>query len=481
MTHRGGAAATQPRILVVDDDAELAELLGVRLMASGYDVTSELGAQRALARVGRERIDAVLLDLRLADGDGLDVLSAIRERSPDLPVIILTAHGTIDTAVEAMRRGAYGFLTKPFLDHELVQKLGHAIENVELRREVAGLRRIVGSPAEARLLGTSPAIQRLREAIARVAPSDATVLLLGESGTGKELAARSLHDMSSRAKGPFVAVNCAALTPELLESTLFGHTKGAFTGASGDRHGIFGAARRGTVFLDEIGEAPMVVQAKLLRVLQERRFTRVGTTEEEDADVRVLAATNRDLRAEVAERHFREDLYYRLAVVTITTPPLRDRPEDVPLLAKLFLERAAARNGLPLPAFSGGALAALQAHDWPGNVRELANVIEAALLLAGGTVLGAEHFPQLPTGESARPAERVRFGGELREQILHEPEPSVPTLKEARDGFERSYLTAILERTNGSVTAAARLAGRNRSDFYDLLRRHGLSVAAFKA
>ncbi|HSN97798.1 MAG TPA: sigma-54 dependent transcriptional regulator, partial [Candidatus Nanopelagicales bacterium] len=368
--------AQTPHVLIVDDEPHLCELLALRLEHHGYHVTTELTARGGIGALARERVDAMIVDLRLEDGDGLDVLTEVQKRSPDVPVVILTAHGTIETAVEAMKRGAYGFLTKPFHDHDLLQKLAHAVESAKLRREVAGLRRIVGAASdEMRLLGTSDRIAVVREIIARVAPTDATVLLLGESGTGKELAARSLHGLSPRRDLPFVAVNCSALPAELLESELFGHVRGAFTGALRDKEGLFASAHRGTLFLDEIGDAPAAVQVKLLRVLQERRFNRVGSTTEEEVDVRVIAATNRDLRSEVQEGRFHEDLFYRLHVVPIVMPPLRERVEDIPLLCEVFLARAAARYGFPEPHVSTDALRVLLAHPWPGNVREVANVM----------------------------------------------------------------------------------------------------------
>ncbi|MCE9668206.1 sigma-54 dependent transcriptional regulator [Myxococcus stipitatus] len=467
---------TRPRgghVLVVDDDAELCELISLRLEARGMKVTTALTAARGLELLGQEEVDAVVLDLRLEDVDGLEVLARMRARSPDLPVVILTAHGTIETAVEAMQRGAYGFLTKPFQDHELVQKLLHATERSDLRRELADLRRIVAGTTPERLLGTSPAITEVRDRIARVAPSEATVLILGESGTGKELAARQVHALSRRASGPFIAVNCGALPPELLESELFGHVKGAFTGATQTREGLFGAARRGTLFLDEVGEAAPRVQVKLLRVLQERRFARVGSTVEEEADVRVVAATNRDLREEVEERRFREDLYYRLAVLPIVMPPLRERPEDIPILAERYLEQAAARNGMRMPRLSPDALELLRKHSWPGNVRELVNAMEALVLLAPEDDVRSEHVARMlepPTStramtDSAREEEPDLLGAEAE----------LPTLREAKERFERRYLVEVLRRSKGNVAAAARMASRNRTDFYELLRRHGLS------
>lgn len=476
--------ARQPHVLLVDDDEELCELLSLRLQGKGHRVTVVHNVKGALERLGREYLDVVLLDLRLGQEDGFEVLDGIAKRSPDVPVIVLTAHGTIDTAVESMRKGAFGFVTKPFLDHDLLQKIGHAIESSRLRREVAGLRRVVGNTSEeSRLVGISPSIERVRETIARVAGTEATVLILGESGTGKELVARSLHALSSRARGPFIAVNCAGLAPELLESTLFGHTKGAFTGATTNREGLFGAARKGTLFLDEVGETPPQVQAKLLRVLQERTYTPVGSTTEQEADVRIVTATNRDLRQEVAEKRFREDLFYRLHVVPVAMPSLRERREDILILAELFLERAAARHNVTVPGIGAAARAALVEHSWPGNVRELENVMEAAVLLGHGGELKIEHLPGVTMGNP--PTQSVLEGFSMRSRQLLEPyisapAESVPSLRDARDAFERAYLDVVLTRTSGNVSSAARLAGRNRTDFYDLLRRHGYSPADYK-
>ena len=382
------------KVLVVDDDQELCELLQLRLEAGGYEVEVAHDVGGALGAVCASRPAAVVLDLRLGSEDGFDVLDGIGKRRADLPVLVLTAHGTIELAVEAMKKGAFGFVTKPFHDHDLLQKLGHMVESQKLRREVAGLRRLVGgSDDRAQIVGTSAAIEAVRETISLVASSDTTVLVLGESGTGKELVARSVHNRSARAKGPFVAVNCAGLSSELLESTLFGHKRGAFTGAVSDREGLFGAAKKGTLFLDEIGETPMEVQAKLLRVLQEKRYVPLGATTELEADVRIVAATNRDLRQEVAEKRFREDLYYRLHVVPLSVPPLRERAGDALLLAEMFLERAAARAGVPAPRLGARALAALRAHSWPGNVRELENVMEAAVVLCRTGEVEVDHLP----------------------------------------------------------------------------------------
>jgi DNA-binding NtrC family response regulator len=469
-------AKAPPHILFVDDDQHLGELLSMRLESNGYRVTVETTAKAGLARLGSESFDAMILDLRLQDADGLDVLARVQERSPDVAVVILTAHGSIETAVEAMGRGAYGFLTKPFQDHDLLQKLAHAVERSSLKREVADLRRVMGNAEESLLVGISPAICSVREVIGRIAKTNATVLITGESGTGKELAARSLHALSPRSKERFVGVNCAALPPDLLESELFGHVKGAFTGATQDREGLFGAARAGTLFLDEIGEASPAVQVKLLRALEERTYSRVGSTREEDADVRLIAATNRDLGVEVAEKRFREDLFYRLHVVPLEMPPLRSRREDIPVLAELFLERSASRYDLPVPLLSRDALEALLAYTWPGNVRELQHELEAALLLAGSDELRAAHLPRVSRALSLpRPTDAAR------PFLFPAADEPMPHLKEIRDAFERAYLIEVLRRSGGSAAAAARMAGRNRSDFYDLLRRHGLSPDDFKS
>jgi len=473
----------KPHVLILDDDAELCTLLSMRLEGRGYDVETTGTAREGIEKVERIGFDAMILDLRLPDATGLDVLAAVRARKPDLPVIMLTAHGSIETAVAAMQRGAYGFLTKPFHDHELMQKVSHAVENSALRREVAGLRRMVGDSRDHAILGTSPSITRVREVIERVAPTDVTVLITGESGTGKELAARALHAQSTRSGANFVALNCAAIPRELLESELFGHTRGAFTGATRDRDGLFAAAGGSTLFLDEIGDASTEVQAKLLRVLQEKRYTPVGSTVERQADVRVIAATNRDLRADVSAGRFREDLYFRLHVVPLRMPSLRERTEDIPLLAEVFLERAAARHHLAVPRLTRGAFDALRAHSWPGNVRELANVIEAALLLTRSDELGADHLGPLTAANDNLAGAIAPLSPPtswLDAALAPLRDAELPPLREARDAFERGYLVEILRRSGGNVTAASRAAGRNRTDFYELLKRHGLSPSDFK-
>jgi two-component system, NtrC family, response regulator GlrR len=478
-----------PHILVVDDDEDLCELIELRLRHHGFRVSTEQNCRGALEVLAREVVDAMLLDLRLENENGLDLMVEVQQRSLDLPVVILTAHGSIDTAVEAMKRGAYGFLTKPFDDHELVQKLEHAVERVRLRREVEGLRRIVGEPSRTdRLLGTSAPIAAIRDLIARIAPSDASVLILGESGTGKEVAARSIHALSLRRERPFIAINCGALPPDLLESELFGYKRGAFTGAARDKEGLFAAAEGGTLFLDEIGDAPAPVQVKLLRVLQERSYLQVGATEARQANVRIIAATNRDLRAEVDAGRFREDLFYRLHVVPITMPPLRERREDIPLLAELFLTLGAAQHGQSRPHLAHDALAVLMRHDWPGNIRELANVVQGASLLSADGVLRPHHvhavLPQRPgepprTAAPSAPPETRAVEIPAVAQVL-DPATPLPPLRQARETFDRAYLEEALRRSGGNVSAAAKTSGRNRTDFHDLLRRYDIDANAFR-
>lgn len=472
-------------VLVVDDEEDLCELLAMRLEHHGFRASIETTGRGALELLEREIVDAMILDLRLDEEDGLDVLEAVQARSLDLPVVVLTAHGTAEMAVAALDRGAYGFLTKPFHDHELLNKVQHAVERARLRREVAGLRRIVGEEQSARLLGMSARIHEVRERITRVAHSDVSVLLSGESGTGKELAARMLHDLSPRAANRFVAVNCGALPGELLESELFGHVRGAFTGALRDKEGLFAVAKGGTLLLDEIGDAPPQVQVKLLRVLQEREMLPVGTTRAVPVDVRVIAATHRDLAAEVERGNFREDLFYRLHVVPIEMPPLRERREDIPLLAELFVATSASRHHMETPHLSSAALRILREHDWPGNVRELANVIEGALLLANEGVLRPSHLlAVLAKGEgkqiSSSSADEDTSADAPESAILGSGERALPPLREARESFDRLYLIEALRRAGGNVSAAARMAGRNRTDFHALLKRHSLSPAEFR-
>jgi two-component system response regulator GlrR len=477
-------------VLVIDDDEELCELMSLRLTAHGYRSSLAHDGRTALALLERDPADVVILDLRLGPEDGSKLLGRLLERAPSLQVLVLTAHGSIETAVAAMRQGAMGFMTKPFRDHELLDNLTRALD-ARARAAYVG-RAPAGANGDAMLIGSNAAMSELHTLMQRVGPSDATVLITGESGTGKELVARALHELSPRHKGPFVPLNCGALPSALLTSELFGHTKGAFTGATHDREGVFGAARGGTLFLDEIGEASLDVQVRLLRVLQERRYTPVGSSTEKLADVRIVAATHRDLRAEVAEKRFREDLYYRLHVVPLMLPPLRDRKEDIPQLVEVFLARTAAKHGRRVPRLEQAALNLLCTYAWPGNVRQLNHVVEAGVLLAQGPVIDADLLAKLISAEA--PGAPAEGGDEPRKPATEEADVSshpsalsawfegqaLPPFAQVRREFERMYLIEVLRRARGNVTLAARMAGRHRTDFYELLNRHNLTGSAFR-
>ena len=369
-------------ILIADDEEIMRDSLGSILGRVGHAVTVARDGRVALKKLAERSFDVVISDLRMPNLDGIELLKSVRESSPDTPVIVITAHGTVETAVEAMKLGAFDFITKPFGADEIETRVERALSHRKLRREAACLREIVSSRAERPLVtGGGEAMRELQSQIERVARSDSTVLILGESGTGKEVVARAIHALSKRAAKPFLAVNCAALSAGLLESELFGHEKGAFTGAERQRKGRFELAAGGTLLLDEVSEIDTGLQAKLLRVLQEKAFERVGSSETIRADVRVLATSNRDLRKEIKEGRFREDLYYRLNVVPLQVPPLRDRPEEIEALARHFLNRHARAIGRDLPELTADGLVSLRAYRWPGNVRELENLLERICVL----------------------------------------------------------------------------------------------------
>jgi two-component system response regulator HydG len=383
------------RILVIDDKVALAETLADGLVDRGYDATASGNVTEALAAIREQRVDLVVTDLRMPEIDGLALLDAARAGGAGIPVIVMTAYGAIDSAVDAIRRGAYHYLTKPFKLDELLVFVERAFAERALRREAELLRKAVRTRfSVAGIIGTSDAMQRVLGVIERVAATDAPVLLTGETGTGKGVVARALHGSSARASGPFVAVNCAALPEPLLESELFGHMRGAFTGANADRIGLFGEADRGTLLLDEIGEMSAAVQAKLLHVLESGRIRPVGASGERAVDVRVIAATHRDLRRRAAEGTFREDLLFRLDVITLELPPLRDRRADLPLFLDHFLAEARSRHPTSrVTGFTRDALARLLDYDWPGNVRELAHAVERCVILAGGPEIQVADLP----------------------------------------------------------------------------------------
>ena len=426
-----------PRILVVDDDPHIRQALVERFRARRFDVLSAGSGKEALARITRDHPDVTLLDLQLPDGDGFGVLGKLREEGIEATVVVITAFGTVDKAVQAMKEGAYDFIQKPFEPALVEETVRRALERSTLRRAA----RAGGEPA---IVGLAAAQELARKA----AKTDATVLLLGESGTGKEVLARAVHRWSDRSAGPFVAVNAAALAETLLESELFGHEKGAFTGAQARRAGKFELAHGGTIFLDEIGDIAPTLQAKLLRVLQERAFERVGGTETVTVDVRVVAATNRDLKKRVAEKLFREDLFYRLNVVTVTLPPLRERRADIRPLAEHFLRelRAGAR-------FSPDALAALERHDWPGNARELRNVVERATVLLEGNEVAPSDLPP-----------EVLAGASLPAECFHAQV----------DAYRKRLIQETLARFGGNQTRAAEALGLQRTYLARLIRQMGL-------
>jgi two-component system response regulator GlrR len=442
-------------LLVVDDDADMLRLLTMRLTAAGYRVSTATSAEAALTQLDLEWPQLVLSDVRLPGRDGLALFDDIRARHPSIPVILLTAHGTIPDAVEATERGVFTYLTKPFDGKALLDKIDQALS---MSGPEPSTQRGTSGPWQAEIISRS---SRMAETLAEahmVAQSDASVMLRGESGTGKELLAQAIHRASSRAGHPFIAVNCGAIPEALLESELFGHIKGAFTDAVANHKGLFQAADGGTLLLDEIGDMPLALQVKLLRVLQERVVRPLGSSQSIPVNVRIISATHRDLDAAMAEGQFRTDLFYRLNVVTLTLPPLSERREDIPLLANHFLVKLASRYGKRLSSFAPEALKALTTAAWPGNVRQLYNAVEQVCALAT--------TPLIPLV--------------LVQRALRVPSVQLLTLADARQRFEREYLVGLLKLTDGNVADAARLADRNRTEFYRLMQQHGLTPGHFK-
>ena len=433
-------------ILTVDDDRAVRFALGEVLTERGHRVVEAAGAAEALGKL--EGVDAVVTDLAMPGGDGLSLLRGVRERDPELPVVLLTAHGSERAAVEAMRAGAYDYLTKPFDNGELCLTLERALEARALRTRsrVSGAERALGQG----VVGESAALRRVVETAVRLADRDVPVLVRGESGTGKELVASLLHTGGRRAGGPLVRFNCAAVPAELAEAELFGHAKGAYTGAAAARRGYFALAHGGTLVLDEVGELPAAVQPKLLRAAQDGEIQPVGAGRPERVDVRLVACTHRDLRAEARAGRFREDLYYRLAVVELVVPPLRERREDVPALAAAFARRASERFGMEPVALAPELVAALQRQDWPGNVRELENAVTRMVALAAGPELGLE-----------------ALGGDAL------PEGTPTTFREKVEAYERQLLQEALDAAGGNQSEAARRLGLSRGTFLEKLKRLG--------
>lgn len=444
---------SKARILLVDDDPGMLQLLTMRLNALDYEVESANSGEAALVSLERRPPDALITDLRMEGMSGLALFERVHALWPSLPVVIITAHGSIREAVTATQQGVFSFLTKPVGKEELAATLEQALAT----RAESGLSKHAWADA---FNTASPKVMQVLEQAQLLAQAEVNVLISGESGTGKEVLARALHRHSSRAGKPFVAINCSAIPAEMLESELFGHVKGSFTNATRDHQGLFVAAEGGVVFLDEVGDMPLPLQAKLLRVLQEKTVRPVGGTRDRAIDVRIVSATHRNLQEAIAQGSFREDLYYRLNVVTLTLPSLRERKEDIPLLVRTFLQAAAIRTGAAPKHLAPKAISALLAYDWPGNIRQLENVIEQAVALSPGQVISETLIENaLPTSQQSR----------------------LKSLTDAKREFERTYVADLLRATGGSITEAARLAGRNRSDFYKIVQRHGLAAEFYRA
>jgi two-component system response regulator AtoC len=463
--------AAPARVLVADDKENMRKLVArILAEAGGYAVDEAEDGARALALVATRPYDVVVTDIRMPGADGFELLGAVKARDPSVEVVMMTGYATVQDAVRAMRRGAFDYLEKPFDPDAALAVVARAAEH----KRLADAARLAARPGEEEsfhaLVGGSAAMREVYRLLEKAAAVDATVLLEGETGTGKELAARAVHYHSARRERRFVPVNCGALPAELVESELFGHARGAFTGAAAAKPGLFEEARAGTIFLDEVGELPLAAQVKLNRVLQEKEIRRVGETQPIAVDVRVIAATHRDLRDEVKAGRFREDLFYRLHVLAVTLPPLRERPDDVPLLAAHFLEKHARAARRTLRGFAPDALRRLAAHSWPGNVRELENVVERAVAVSSGEIVGPDDLPAELTG-AAPPAPAPGALAAL---------PYKDAVAEARDRVSRDYLVALMTEFGGNVTRAAERAGMERESLHRLLRKYGLRSEDFK-
>ena len=450
----------QGKILVVDDDRNLLELARMRLESANYEVATALAEEQAMDSIKEQTFDLAIVDLQLAKQDGISLMQELHAVNPEIPVIILTAYGTIESAVDAMKKGAYSYLTKPFEARELLFQIEKALENRRLNSEVKRLRGLLEERyGFENIAAESEKMRKVLELVARGAKTDSTIYIHGESGTGKELIAKAVHLSSARSDMPFVAINCAALPESLLQSELFGHEKGAFTGAVRKAPGLFTQADSGTFFLDEIGDMPLGIQAKLLRVLEERKFYPVGGDKPVEVNVRLIVATNKDLENEVRQGNFREDLFYRIHVIPIFLPPLRERREDIPPLVELFLDKFNGKTMKEVKGLTPQAMQRLMLYEWPGNVRELEHVIEYAVAMTQTDVITEDLIL-------------------LRTKVSSE-EPWKP-LKQAKGAFEKNYLIRLLELSGGNISQAARLAGKYRADFYDLLKKYDINAEAFK-
>jgi DNA-binding NtrC family response regulator len=458
------------RVLVVDDKENILKLFA-RILGDAYEVTSAADGARAISLIGAQDFDVIVTDLRMPGADGFEVLRAAKARAPETEVVMMTAYATVQDAVTAMKEGAYDYLQKPFDPDDAVLVVARALERKRLRAQAVSLRReLEGVYSFHNLVGKSAPMKDVYQLLEQASKLEITVLLNGETGTGKELAARAIHYHSARKERRFVPVNCGALPSELVESELFGHARGAFTGAVGAKAGLFEEAEGGTIFLDEIGELPLPVQVKLNRVLQEKELRRVGDNRPTQVDVRVIAATHRDLKAEVAAGRFREDLFYRVNVFPIVLPALRDRREDIPLLASHFLEKHAGALRKELSGIEADALRALTGYPWPGNVRELENAIERAVAVAKGPKIELRDLPQ-----DVRGTQEGAIPGEVLAKM-----PYREAVDLARDRVSRDYLTVLMREHEGNVTHAAQQAGMERESLHRLLKRYGIRSDDFK-
>ncbi|HEX2080308.1 MAG TPA: sigma-54 dependent transcriptional regulator [Longimicrobium sp.] len=450
-----------PKILLIDDETAILDTLRILLKREGFAVETAVGGQAGVDRLSEVRPDVVLSDVRMPGVGGLEVLLAAKELDRSLPVILMTAQASLQTAMRAVNEGAFYYIQKPFSNDELIAICRRAAESRQLKKENLALRTEIRRRDRSdvsRPIGRSRRFLDVLKTAETVAPSDSTVLITGESGTGKEVLARFIHTISDRGEGPFVSINCGALPENLLESELFGHVRGSFTGAVRDKQGLFVAAKGGSFFLDEVGEMSAATQVKLLRALQEREVIPVGATEPVPIDVRIMAATNRDLDEEIRRGGFRSDLFYRLNVITLQLPPLRDRPDDIPILCEYFLDRFAEQRGRPAPRLSPDAVSVLQSYDWPGNVRELENALERAAVLTGdGAQIEVSTLPPRITQRQAQP-------------LVSASLPPNPTL----EIIERAYIHWVLHSEGGNKTRAAEVLGIDPSTLYRKLQRYGM-------
>lgn len=446
-------------ILVVDDDRNLLQVIKMRLASGGYQVTTAGIAKEALKRVQKEPFDLLVIDLKLDEQDGISLMEDIHHINPNIPVIILTAYGSIKSAVNAMKKGAYGYLTKPFDGHELLLQIDNCLEKRRLSTEVKRLRQLVKKKyGFDNIIGKSEKMKKVFEQVTLAAATDSNVYIEGKSGTGKELIAKTLHVASNRKDGPFIALNCAAIPENLMESELFGYEKGAFTGANKDKKGLFAEASGGTFFLDEISEMSLSMQAKMLRALEEKEFYPVGGRETVKVDARIIAASNKNLEQEAETGRFREDLFYRIHVIPIKLPSLQERKEDIPILSRHFLQKYSKEMGKDIKGFSMNAMQKLIAYPWPGNIRELENTIECAVAMTKRDIITQDFILQTQDVNSE----------------------GLASFKDAKENFEKNYLIQLFELTRGNVSKAAKLAGKYRADVYELIKKYNLKLSDFR-